>query len=459
MKKLLTVLLAIGILTSSFAGCGGGGAAAGAGTSPSSPAASSQAAGSSSEQANVNSDGTVNNPEAVTVDKDKLVFWSLFSGGDGEFMDKIIKEYNATNPKKQVQSVMLVWADYYTKLATAVAAGKGPDIGVSHISKLPELVDQGIAIPIDQYTKNAGTDWSKYTDSMNAGVTFEDKHYAMPLDTHAEIMYLNKDLLKKAGVQLNANGQLDIKGTDELHSILGKLKSSAADGSSALALPQKGDDPYRIWWAAYFQMGGTPLLNDAGNKVTLDKDIAVKAADFVKSLFTDGYIKSGIEDHQKYFQGGQAGLEFGGTWATGAFEKTKSLNFSAQPFPQLFKNSACWADAHTLIIPTKKSRSDADTQAAVDFINYVSSKGALTWAGSGQIPSNLTVQESKEYKDMPYRSGYAEAAKTAVLPSKNAHFYAMKDAIIKNLDTVWTNQTPTKDAINNISSELESNLS
>ena len=76
--------------------------------------------------ADVNDDGTVNNPEAVAVDKDKLVFWSLFSGGDGEFMDKMISEYNESSPKKQVQSIMLVWADYYTKLQTAVAAGKGP---------------------------------------------------------------------------------------------------------------------------------------------------------------------------------------------------------------------------------------------------------------------------------------------------------------------------------------------
>lgn len=454
MKKLLTALLAISVLATSFAGCGGGGATAGSAA----PASGQQAGSTASQTADVNSDGTVNNPEAVAVDKDKLVLWSLFSGGDGEFMDKIIKQYNDTNPKKQVQSVMLVWADYYTKLSTAVAAGKGPDIGISHISKLPELVDQGIVIPIDDYAKNSGTDWSKYTDSMNAGVTFDGQHYAMPLDTHAEIMFANKDLIQKAGLTLNAEGQLDVKNADDFRSMLGKLKAVVPSGSSALALPQKGDDPYRVWWATYFQMGGAPLVNEAGDKVTMDKTIAVKAADFVKSLFTDGYIEPGIEDHQKLFQGGQGGLMFGGTWATGAFEQTKGLNFVAQPFPQLFDKDACWADAHTMTIPVKKDRSEEDTQAAVDFINYVSSKGALTWAGSGQIPSNLDVQASADYKAMPYRSKYAVAAKTAVLPSKNPHFYAMKDAIIKNLDTIWTDQTSSADAINNIFSELESNL-
>lgn len=94
----------------------------------------------SADTADVNEDGTVNNPEAVQVDENKLVFWSLFSGGDGGFMNEIIADYNSKGPSKEVQSIMLVWADYYTKLQTAVAAGKGPDIGVSHVSKLPELV-------------------------------------------------------------------------------------------------------------------------------------------------------------------------------------------------------------------------------------------------------------------------------------------------------------------------------
>jgi multiple sugar transport system substrate-binding protein len=404
----------------------------------------------------MNQDGTVNNPEAVSLDRNKLVFWSLFSGGDGSFMDKILSSYNATNPPKQVQSIMLVWADYYTKLMTAVSAKKGPDIGVSHISKLPELVAQGAVVPIDKYAKKAGVDWSKYTPEMNAGVTFNGKHYAMPLDTHAEILYFNKDWLSKAGIQLNSSGQLTVNSTAEFTAVLDKLKKVAGDGQSPLALTQTGDDPYRVWWATYFQMGGTPLVNAEGDKVTLDTAVAVKAADYLKSLWSSGYILKGIVDHQKLFQGGNAGLVFGGTWATGAFEQTQDLHFGAQAFPSLFNNSeACWADAHTFIIPVKKGRSEADTQAAVNFIYWASTKGATTWAGSGQIPSNLDVQKSAAYKALPYRSSYMRAASTAVLPSKNEHFYSMKDAMIRNLDTIWTGQVSTEQGIKTLKSELE----
>ena len=59
-------------------------------------------------EADVNEDGTVNNPEDIQVDEDKLVFWSLFSGGDGSYMDQIIADYNNGEPAKQVQSIMLL---------------------------------------------------------------------------------------------------------------------------------------------------------------------------------------------------------------------------------------------------------------------------------------------------------------------------------------------------------------
>jgi multiple sugar transport system substrate-binding protein len=413
-----------------------------------------QPGGGGAPTVSVNEDGTVNNPEDMVVDPNKLVFWSLFAGGDGAWMDRIISDYNATNPAKQVQPVMLVWADYYTKFGTAVAARRGPDIGVSHISRLPELVEQGMVIAVDDYAAKAGVNWSDFAPAMVEGITFNGKKYAIPLDTHAEIMYVNLDKVKGAGVSLN-NNQLSIANAAEFKAILDKIKPTLQPGESVISLSHQGDDPYRAWWATYFQMGGTPLVNDAGTQVTLDQAIAVRAADYIKSLWTDGYVLPGIEDHQRFFQDGHAALAFCGTWATGAFGEASGLNFSAQPYPRLYgTNDACWADAHVFTIPVKQSRNAANTQAAVDFTFWAASKGGATWAQSGQIPSHIPVQSSPAFTALPYRSGYARAASTAVLPSKNVNFGAIKDSIIQNLNTIWTDQKTSASAIQTIISEM-----
>lgn len=407
----------------------------------------------------MNEDGTVNNPEAVEVDENKLVFWSLFSGGDGEFMDSVIADYNASGPTKEVQSIMLVWDDYYTKLQTAVAAGKGPDLGVSHVSKLPELVEQGAVEPITPYLEELGIDLSTmYAANSLESVTFDGEIYAVPLDTHAEILYYNTDILAEAGVELNADGQLDINSWDDFVAVLDQCKTVMGDGESTIAITNSGDDPYRTWWATYFQMGGTPLVNDEGTEVTLNKDIAVKAAETVKSLYDNGYVLAGIDDHQQLFQSGKAAFCIGGTWATGAFEKTDGLNFGAQAWPKLFDNDSCWADSHTLILPVNPDRTEEETKAAVEFLVGASSEGGVTWAGSGQIPSNLQALENEEYLAMPYRSSYKSALQTAVLPSKNPNFYAMKAGMIDSLNTYWTDMADSAAAIDALYSELESNL-
>ena len=312
-----------------------------------------------SETSNVNEDGSVNDPSQVEVDENKLVMWSLFTGGDGEYMTKIIDDYNATSPSKQVQSITLVWADYYTKLQPAVAADKGPDVGLSHVSKLPELVDQGVVEPLNDYLDELGVDLSSmYTQNSLDSVTFDGEIYAIPLDTHAEVMYYNKDILEKAGVELNADGKLDIGSLDDFKAMLDKVKAVMGDGESPLSLPNTGDDPYRVWWATYYQLGGTPIVNDDGTEVTLDKDKAVEAAEFVKSLYDDGYVATGIDDHQKLFQSGKAGFLFGGTWAVGVMESTDGLNFNVQSFPQLFDEDHCWADSHTFILPVNGDRDE-----------------------------------------------------------------------------------------------------
>lgn len=461
MKRRVTgALLGACMAASVLAGCGGA-STGGAVSSSADDAKNSGGVDSSSQEEtqNVNDDGTVNDPELVEVDKDKLVFWSLFSGGDGEFMDKIIEDYNSGSPDKQVQSIMLVWGDYYTKLQTAVAAKKGPDIGISHASKLPELVDQGVVEPIDDYLSELGVDLSSmYSEKSLESVTFDGKVYAVPLDTHAEILYYNTDILEKAGVSLDADGKLDINSWDDFKTILDKCKAVMGDGESTIALTNNGDDPYRIWWASYFQMGGTPLVSDDGTKVTMDKDIAVKAAEFVKSLYDDGYVSAGIDDHQKFFQSGKAAFYFGGTWGTGALEKTDDLHFGAQPWPNLFGTDACWADSHTFILPVKPSRSQEDSKAAVEFMLSASNQGGMTWAQSGQIPAANAVRESQEYKDMPYRSAYASALETAVMPSKNPHFYAMKAGMIESLDTLWSGTNDAKTAIDQLEDALKSNL-
>lgn len=81
--------------------------------------------------------------DAASEGKVSLSFWTLFDGGDGANMQALVDEFNKTHPDIEVKNTKLAWGEYYTKLVTAVGNGNGPDIGISHSSRLPDLIDQG----------------------------------------------------------------------------------------------------------------------------------------------------------------------------------------------------------------------------------------------------------------------------------------------------------------------------
>ena len=185
------------------------------------------------------------------------------------------------------------------------------------------------------------------------------------------------------------------------------------------------------------------IISDKGEEGTVCRT-AVSADDHpgkVKSLYDDGYVATGIDDHQKLFQSGKAGFLFSGTWAVGVMESTDGLNFNVQSFPQLFDEDHCWADSHTFILPVNGDRDEDETKAAVEFMVAACKDGGLTWAGSGQIPANTEVTGNEEYAALPYRSNYQDEVEKAVLPAKNPHFYAMKDGMMKATNSLTVEGT------------------
>ena len=462
-KKVFRMIMGSVMVASMLAGCGNSNTSGTAATTQdtaaeTSEAAASEAAGDESA-VDTNDNGTVNNPEAVQVAEGNLTFWSLFSGGDGEWFNGIVDDYNSTqSPSHPVTSIMLVWDDYYTKLQTAVATNNGPDAGVSHVSKLYELAQTGVIEPIDDYLNQMGVNLSDYYAQASIdAVTVDGKIYAIPLDTHAEVMYYNLDVLEQAGI--TEQEVLNISSAADFESILAKCKENLPDDYSPLALTNNGDDPFRIWYATYFQMGGSDFVNNGATETTLDEQKARDAMDWVKSLHTNGYVLPGIDDHSAFFQSGKAAFEFGGTWVTGTFEGTDGLNFGVTEFPSLFgSNQACWADSHTLILPTNSDRTEEESLDTVKFLFYASNEGGIKWAGSGQIPSSSTANQSDAYKEMKGYNVVDELQYAKYAPKATNYYGGIKAEIIDALNGYWQDVTDFDTAYTGVYDAINNNL-
>ncbi|WP_123039580.1 ABC transporter substrate-binding protein [Cohnella candidum] len=393
-------------------------------------------------------------PSGDSGQKVTLSFWTLFDGGDGANMQALIDEFNKTHPNIEVKNTKLVWGEYYTKLITAVGNGNGPDIGISHTSRLPDLIDQGVATEVDDAAQAAQVDWNSFNQNLLNATVVDGKHYAVPIDTHPFIMYYNKKLLTDAGV-LGADGKPVIEpGADGFVKFLTTIHEKLPK-ITPFALSNTNDDPYRLWWALYHQLGANDVISQDGTKAQVDADKGAKAAQYIQDLYTKGLIKKNDPDFYKNFQSGTAAVMMTGVWATGTWESTKGLDFGAMPIPQIYDQPATWGDSHTIILPATKDNDPAKRQAAITFANWVADNGQI-WAKAGHIPSKPSVLEKPEFKALPYRSDYVAVADTVKFMSHSTKSWQIRDlALFKYLNEVWANKMAPADAMGKISTEID----
>ena len=433
MKKSYSIVLATLLSTSLLLSACGGNDNKGGNASPAPSDASSSEASAPAD--------------AGSGAKVTLSFWTLFDGGDGENMQTLIDEFNKSHPDIVVKNTKLVWGEYYTKLITAVGKGNGPDVGISHTSRLPDLIDQGVVTELDDVADAAGVDWASYNQNLLNATVVDGKHYAAPIDTHPFIMYYNKKLLKDAGL-LGDDGKPVLEQSAEgFDTFLKTLKEKLPSKVTPFALSNSNDDPYRLWWALYSQLGGNDIVSDDLQSASVDAEKGAKAADYVQKLFTNGYIKKNDPDFYKNFQSGTAAIMMTGVWATGIWESTKDFEFGAMPIPKIFDQEATWGDSHTIILPTTKSNDPEKRKAALVFADWVASNGHI-WAKAGHIPSKPSVIESQEFKDLPYRSDYAMVASTVKFNKPSTKNWQIRDnASFKFLNEVWANKMSPADAM------------
>ncbi|SIQ77387.1 ABC transporter substrate-binding protein [Halanaerobium kushneri] len=385
--------------------------------------------------------------EAVTVE-----YWNLFGGGDAEFMDAIVEEFNATHDDINVDVTRLEWEEYYTKLKTATASGNGPDIAISHVTRVKELADEGLIVPLAELGESVGIKWSEYNTNILNGAEIDGEIYAVPLDTHPLVYYYNKDLLSEAGL-LNEDGTPKIEGS--FKDYLAKLK---ADSSAKYPMTNwtklTAEGHYRVWWSLYNQLDGSPVIT--GKEVTLDKEKAVEAIDWMKDLYDKEYspLHSEYMENVNLFRNGEAASLLTGVWITGTLEETEGLNFGVIPMPEIFNNRSVWGDSHTLVIPYARDIDEEKQKAALTFAKWATDHGEL-WAKAGHIPSKNTVIEKEAFRNMPYRLDYVKAADYVKFDSAGAYTWGIRTEITTALSKVWNDQITAGEAVDEAVTAIE----
>lgn len=344
----------------------------------------------------------------------EVTFWSLFTGGDGEFFDAMVEEFNRTHIDIMAKTDTVKFDNYYTKLTTALSARTAPDVVVVHQSNLLGYVPRGVFMPLDDLLARNNAPLDDFVEAPLEAVKYNGKIYALPLDVHALIMYYNEDLFTQADVTKVPKTYAElIAAAKAVQQKTGKM-GIAVDNTTAT---YKAFTLTRLFMSMLEQQG-VSFLNEDNSKANFNNtagEAALTALIDMVHLHKTTPAGLDYDSAVNAFRLGEAAIHFNGVWATGVFEKQPGLNFRAVGLPPLLGKPAAWSGSHTLAIPVQKTVDQAKLDAAITFMLWMTEHGEM-WAKAGHIPTRKSVYEKDSFKVMPYRKEYADAASFAFAP-------------------------------------------
>lgn len=385
----------------------------------------------------------------------ELKFWSLFTGGDGEFFNAMIDEFNASQDEIHMTNDMVRFDDYYTRLTTALAAGTAPDVIVLHQARLINYVPSGVLLPLDDYVSEEML--SDFQTAPLEACRMDGNLYAIPFDVHPIVMYSNKALLDAAGVteipETAEEFLAAAKAVKEATGEWGSLIDNTTGTYKAYTLT-------RLFVSLVNQQGGSMLTDDL-SAAAFNNEYGYNALVGLQMLVNEAGVNPNELDYDaamNMFKLGEGAFYFNGVWATGTLEQTEGLEFIASPLPPFMGKSAAWTDSHTFAIPVQKNQDPVKVEAAIQFIDWMTENAHL-WAKAGNIPTRTSVLEGEEFNALPYRADYAAAVSSVIANPPTAAWGEIYETLSDLLESAVTHNEDPQTALDGMEATVNEIIS
>ncbi len=318
-----------------------------------------------------------------------IEFWNPLTGDDGAFMQRLVDDYNATDPDIPVRSMPSPAADLYTRMYSVARAGSDlPDLTLVHGPRVTELARNELLTPIEPLMEYEATlSEENYLPAAWEQGQVDGDTWAIPLDLHGVITYYNVDLLE----EYDAMDILDdeIITVDELMELEGRLDDGIYAVAGLFKPALVNNWQYNL---------GSSMANPDGS-IDLTSDTYVQAMEALVDLEEAGLLEPEDTDSLQTFRSGRALFFPDGTWGATGHDGIDGLNYGVAHGVQLRADTpANFMESHVFTQMNDESRDPERDRAVAAFLEYVRTN-SLVWAEAGQIVASREAYESPDYQD------------------------------------------------------------
>jgi sn-glycerol 3-phosphate transport system substrate-binding protein len=131
----------------------------------------------------------------------KITWWHAMSGINGEALNKVVNQFNASQSAIKVETVFQgSYDDLLSKLNTALASNAAPALVQVYDIGQRYMYDSGQVVPMQAFIDRDKFSTADFEPAVLNYYKYQDKLQSMPWNASSSIFYYNKDAFKEVGL-------------------------------------------------------------------------------------------------------------------------------------------------------------------------------------------------------------------------------------------------------------------
>ncbi|EMG27797.1 ABC transporter substrate-binding protein [Listeria fleischmannii] len=127
---------------------------------------------------------------------EKVITYALWDKEQASVYQQLAKDFEKENKGIKVKFEITPFAQYFTKLETAITGKNAPDVFWVNIPRAPDYINNGVLMPLD----DVKFDKDKIPEQYLKAYTSDGKLYGVPKDFDTNALFYNKTMFDEAGV-------------------------------------------------------------------------------------------------------------------------------------------------------------------------------------------------------------------------------------------------------------------
>ena len=324
--------------------------------------------------------------EEKTYEPTTLTFWNGFTSTDGEVLQQIVDDFNASNEWNiTIEMDVMPWATFNEKLPAAIAAGNAPDFVLCSSGYYAPYVEAGSFQDVSDFYELPEVNADDFDKNVVDLLYYDDLCVGVPMQMVSHYFYWDKDLYEAAG--------LDPESPPETFEELvenAKLLTDKSKNQYGFCVPVNNNVTAQYTMYAY----GGGYVSEDETEAVFNSEENVKAFETLKTL----YECSPKDSDDNTYISGQLAQFINGPWIINGLRENE-INYGVKAVP------ACTGvEQDAAVIPVgfsiPKTTSEEHKELVYKFVNYWNTEEICTkWTKECGTPAYLLSAQANFAND------------------------------------------------------------